>query len=71
MSNNCLFNTAGHPNQDVLKMSERQRSCKSKQCLTKALIIHLQKTLQKHLISLQDIGKITYEAVFKIFKRQI
>ena len=70
MSNNCLFNTAGHPDRDVFKMSERQRSCKSKQCVTKALIIHLKKTPQRHLTSLQDTGKITYEAVFKIFKRQ-
>ena len=52
-------------------MSKRQRFCYSKQSLTKALIIHLKKTSQRHLISVQDTGKTTYEAVFKIFKRQL
>ena len=53
---------------DVFKMSKRHLFCKSKQCLTEALIGHLKKTSQKcH----QDTPKTTDEAAFKISKRQL
>ena len=68
MSNNCLVKTARHLAEMRPRCLKDSFFCKSKQCLTKALIRHLKKTSQK---CLQDTAKTTHEAVFKISKRQL